>query len=426
MGTIRTVQNNLLTSTAEELIEYKVYDKDGVFIDTHSENVLLQIPSVAIPLYKDMTVEYLRPLKRVIQEVNLKNINVVNSNPSFNYGSKHYVIGGNVPNGAVVEATSGIPKLSGSHVYRNPDSAVRLASTSFAVNVPARLLQNDSTDSNVKSDRSMKVGFSYYIDNDSTTSIDYFLHVIVLIVHPNSPSSNNILWNWSENKWEQLSAFGDDHALVVRDTAKKKWQNWNNIFPPAIVQGEEFNEIRLVIFGTSYEDSTQQSNHNYTYFDNVFISNEIPVTSDASKFIIEREQTSSNTLTGIYENKNLQLSNDLGETTIFDQGFDGNFFTAKNGSATTFKLDELISQEILNDYREYVKRFEGTIFNTNPQPIPIALHNKLWINFTNSSEEVSAYIDSLDYSLKRNEYKLVAHIPNQDDDVASSYSVRFE
>ena len=86
MGTIATAQNTLLTTTGEELVEYNVYDKDGNFVDTHSENILIEAPSLIKPINNDLTVEFLRPVKKVIRETNLKKLNIVNNDPMSNYG----------------------------------------------------------------------------------------------------------------------------------------------------------------------------------------------------------------------------------------------------------------------------------------------------------------------------------------------------
>ena len=41
MGTIRNAQLDLLTNTGQEFIEFKRYNKDGVFQETLVEDVLL-------------------------------------------------------------------------------------------------------------------------------------------------------------------------------------------------------------------------------------------------------------------------------------------------------------------------------------------------------------------------------------------------
>mgnify|MGYP005675243805 CR=1 FL=1 len=47
MGTRTTAQKALLTTTGKELIDYNVYDKDGTFIDTYEQDVLLKAPAVS-------------------------------------------------------------------------------------------------------------------------------------------------------------------------------------------------------------------------------------------------------------------------------------------------------------------------------------------------------------------------------------------
>ena len=65
MSTIREQQLNLLKASGEERILFKRYDKDGNHISNDEENVLLTVPNVLIPLNKNLTVEYERPLKEV-------------------------------------------------------------------------------------------------------------------------------------------------------------------------------------------------------------------------------------------------------------------------------------------------------------------------------------------------------------------------
>ena len=66
MGIRTTAQKALLTTTGKELIDYNVYDKDGTFIDTYEQDVLLKAPVILRPIKQSLTVEYLRPVKKVI------------------------------------------------------------------------------------------------------------------------------------------------------------------------------------------------------------------------------------------------------------------------------------------------------------------------------------------------------------------------
>ena len=79
----------------------------------------------------------------------------------------------------------------------------------------------------------------------------------------------------------------------------------------------------------------------------------------------------------------------------------------------------------MNDFRNFVIRYEGDLYNNNNDPI--GLHNKAWINFGTSvlQEPVSCYIDALNYNVKRNLYSVVMHVPNQDDDLATDFITKF-
>ena len=56
MGTRTTAQKALLTSTGTELVDYNVYDKDGNYIDTYEQDVLLKAPVILRTLNQSLTV----------------------------------------------------------------------------------------------------------------------------------------------------------------------------------------------------------------------------------------------------------------------------------------------------------------------------------------------------------------------------------
>ena len=55
-------------------------------------------------------------------------------------------------------------------------------------------------------------------------------------------------------------------------------------------------------------------------------------------------------------------------------------------------------------------------------------HKKVWVDFGDDvlQEPVSCYIDSLKFNVKAAIYDIKMHVPNQDDDVESSYQVTIE
>ena len=87
MGTIRNAQLDLLQNTNQEFIQFKRYDKDGVYKETLIENVLLTAPDVVIPINNDMTVEYLPPIKKAEYITKVDQLEDVHPNSHFMYST---------------------------------------------------------------------------------------------------------------------------------------------------------------------------------------------------------------------------------------------------------------------------------------------------------------------------------------------------
>ena len=160
MGTRTTAQKALLTTTGKELIDYNVYDKDGTFIDTYEQDVLLKAPVILRPINQSLTVEYLRPVKRVTRETNLKKLNIVNNDPMSNYGGfRMDFIDSNAVTRAQVEVNS--KALSGERLIKG-----LLAETdSGNINPTSALdaVHNVGNLTSVRVGNKYQVGFSYYI-----------------------------------------------------------------------------------------------------------------------------------------------------------------------------------------------------------------------------------------------------------------------
>jgi len=415
MGTIATAQNTILTTTKEEFVEYNVYDKDGVFIDTHSENVLIECPSIIKPISNDLLIEYLKPVKKVIRETKLKKLNIVNNDPMSNYGGFRMDFSHNSLARAIVEVNS--KALSGERLikgfYAETDSgSINPTSSQVAI-------ENVGSFTGVKVGNKYQVGFSYYIENTvSGIDLDYYFAIKVKL----EADSKTFHYNFKANEFEEDNTPNKRHYKLFKNTNKDVWNNASvNLEGITEIDAENAN-ITVSISQPNYRNSTAFSGHTVYYIDNFFIDQEF---DESKKFIAERTSSADAVITGVNTTKDLILSNELGDS-LFDGGFDGEFYARRIGDSSYFKLDELITQEILNDFRIFVRRYEGTFYNANPQPIPVALHNKLWINFNEGGELISGYIDSMKYDVKANEYSIVMHLPNQDDDFASTYKIRYE
>ncbi|MAI42093.1 MAG: hypothetical protein CMP95_06520 [Gammaproteobacteria bacterium] len=144
------------------------------------------------------------------------------------------------------------------------------------------------------------------------------------------------------------------------------------------------------------------------YYDNVFI-----------KRVREEKQTR------IHERK--QANN----SSVFEREFQKHIFSKVLFRPRDYTLEDndpntvvdIGTQQILNDYRSPMRRFNATLYNLNTDVI--TPFHKLWINMVDGSNvvyrsAVAMMIDKIEISLKRNESRVFAHEPNQDDDITAS------
>ena len=434
MGTFRTLQNNLLTSTEKELVDYNVYDKDGVYKRTEEKDVLLISPNQLTPLDKSMTVEYLRPINKVELGTKLKKRNISNNNPHFYYGSERWTLISGVNSYIVTDAdlaadsnfTKPVKSLTASKCLKNTDAdslsdnpsgaTIRDFTRTFIETVPLNTQVSFSFD--------VEVGFSYYVSNNQNYDYRLFLYLAY-----EDDSGNYYPYDFVDNKFSDTAVTDFNveakHFKTIRNSKVNQWQNFAVKLNSGSVESRENIKIRALIKGTTYLTEIPanggETNHNATLIDNFFVGNYLDFEDD----IVSTRERSSGSYSGIYEQKGRIFSQELDDSR-FDMGIIGAFKSRLRTSTDVSRMEELLSQEILNDHREYVKRYEGTFYNGNSDPIPVALHNKIWFKFNDLEEDVTAYIDSMDYNVKRNEYTLVTHIPNQDDDISSTYQVTFE
>jgi hypothetical protein len=428
MGTRTTAQKALLTSTGTELVDFKFYDKDGNYIDTYEQDVLLKAPVILRPINKSLNVEYLRPVKKVVRETKLKKLNIVNQDPISNYGGFRMDFTHNSQTKAEVEVNS--KALSGDNLIKTLTKGVNTGDTDINNYYPDVIIQNSLTFSSVRVGNKYQVGFSYYIENSVTNLVDLDYYFIVLVSLYDSANNDSWYYDHDENKFNNFqqtaltnTGANQKYFKYVKNTNRNVWNNFKMELESVENITSEKVKINFSIRELTYTTTNGNTGHTNCFIDNYFIDQ---IWDESNLFIAERVSNSTDTLTGVHKTEDLLLSNDLGDS-LFDGGFDGTFERLID-TGTEGRLDEFITQEILNDYRAFVKRYEGEFYNNNTDPIPVALHNKIWLNFANNTltEDVSAYIDAMTYDLKANTYNITMHLPNQDDDLASTYSIKYE
>ena len=167
--------------------------------------------------------------------------------------------------------------------------------------------------------------------------------------------------------------------------------------------------IYLEIFGPE----NRLTNYQGVYIDNVVLYQNIPV-SQINQRILTQDTTTNTLINDTEIDRDLQQFV-LGYTDVYDSSDPvGSIKTPQTATA----------KQQLNDFSNNVLRDEGTLYNN--QTAPLTPMYKIYINFSNFSEDASLIIDGLTYSLKTNRYDIIAHKPNQDGDTASTETIKYK
>lgn len=425
MGTIRSEQTRLLQENGTENIEFFVYDKDGNAKATlkQSKDVLKQIPSNLSPINQDLQLEYLRPLRDAIKTTKTNQMLLINKNPNFRYKTFNWDI---TSSKATVQIPSQIlfdvNPISGLYCLYQEQIPLTDDKTTF-------MIRNILSDTPIVSGRDIEIAWNYYIFTGiGGTNIKQFMSVGL---DSTNDGSVNKMYNFETNKFETGTFTNDEYFKKIDYTNLDSWNKYKTTLQANLTGTETDPRIEVKLFSVTGAEVP----FGKAFFDGF----EISQNSSATKRIhIKRRGNSfklidgaitevQDNVTGEYEQKATILSNELDLLDVASIPFE---FTRKNLplNILTNTLDKNVLQEIINDYRNPVKRYEGTFYKDDNDTIPIYFYNKLWVNYTTSvlQEPVSAIIDELEYDVKQNSYRIVMHLPNQDDDKVSFDLYKFE
>lgn len=405
--------------TGEEKINFKVYDSEGNYKINEDKNVLFSTPRQLIPLRKNFLKSYEKPIKRVELPIKLNKINVKNKNANFaavkdsatDYGWTEY------------DASNVFPFEVWGVISNDLDQDVKAISankymktTHLASFQKNTLTKIDPGSCLLKSRSPFSVGFNYHIKT-SGTEAEYQIVVVVKAFL----GSTEYHYHSVNKEWTAAPL-----GLFAFNKNTKSINKWDkvvfNVDPLDIDGNNDDVDVRVEIFLVS--QISDNGTFNSFYIDNAFVGENNSVGSDNSngdKYIIERKiPDSDKTITAELKLETQVLSNELNDADYFNGQIEGRFRRPRDTADKT--LEQIITQEILNDNREYMSLYEGTFFNNNFNHL--SLHNKVYIDFGSEflQEQVSAYIDGMSHKLKSNEYDLKIHVPNQNNDVESVYN----
>jgi len=409
---IRALETANLLNNGTELPKFVVYNYQGTYQSTSNIEVLRKLPTDLTPLDNTLFKEYLRPLNEV--KITHETSQYLETNQLQNSGFEN----GLTFWSTYTSTSTTSPGEISDDFAKQGNQSFKNSQTQTSTNTRKTLTSGDvSVVNSTHLGHTLKIN-TYFDVNSNYGEVNFRWQLRIEDNNPIPPLDPTYYWNDSSESWTTTAVINTQSI----DEDPDKWQEFSYDLGSFPYSGNLVLDL--------YEPYVQNSGGlNALYYDNITLEFD---RKDGDKrtdfygkiddFIYRRTRTSSN-LTGNIQITDLQLShnnyaNALSSTPDIIRPRD-------NNSSFSTTMEKIVTQQVLNDYRTQLVRYEGKLYNL--QKDPMALQNKIWIDFGSSvlREPVSCIIDSMTYNVKRNTYEVIMHIPNQDDDISSTFKATF-
>ena len=389
-----------------EDIKFYIYNSSGTNLSNTTANYLRTIKSQLIPRNSNMVRSVKRPLKKYEMTVNLENKQAyANYNAGFEFDLQYWNAGAGVTLTVGSDfSANGANSVSFTNYQSSGGYTPSTAITCQTFNVSSNQLTLNFN---------MDVGFDNYNYDGNTT----FTYKIAYYVRGGTAGS--AYFNATTNAWVVTGSIIWNEVTV--ECQSFEFRNINQVLPSLAVYGDLLVGVAIPYY-TGF-------GFNKTYIDNVgLIQNAI----GASRF---KDVTYSGTLynnnkSDLLEHDDIYNYNsdvmDLSNDSILYNAKYGLFFGLKRAQDTTpQKMEQIVIQQRLNDFRAYLKSYEGD-FSINGNNFMLSMANKVYIKFDTFTETDSAIMDSMKFSVKSNIYSIICHIPDNYTDVSHQYRVIYQ
>ena len=404
------IKAQLISASAETINTFK-YNSSGVYQSTSQESILRICPTTLKNVGGDLTREYLDPFAKAIYILESSQINkyFYNDNMGFEFGDYGFTINStyasivtnsNTAQGnASIKLTGSAPSSGTTEMFRNTLNTSQYWRYYHGGNAELSFF-SDLNDA----------------DSSPTITVQFSILAYSTSVSPNTTSWDDVNETWGLD--------GSDYHVITRDF--NVHNNWHTITVPMtasnISTATQFN-VGIVVYNCTYSSS----DINDIYFDNVgivggFNMHPGSVNAEAkklpTKFIEYAENNTGKTFSKDYEQKGIYYFNGT-------QANDFVYARTRDYGLNKTCLGRNL-QNIMNDYRDFVVRYEGTFRNQDVEPL--TFNNRIWFNFGASvfQDSQSCYIDGLEYKVKSANAKVIAHLPNDDDDISVNLRITTE
>ena len=427
---IRASETSSLENNGVENCQFATFSEAGVFSGLVSTNVLYRVPTDLHNIGADLIKRQSKPVKNVNLKMNTQNENrlIFSPNNSFEYTTLgDPTFGYTLTNDLTTTTTMGT-----NPIVKTGNQSVK--STGFIFqSTPgsSKYFENNinliQAVSNSVMPNTMK--FCYYIDVPDDMVIDAEVPNQGNLVFGNtfkaklfyqfrfSIGSDVYYYRESDNTYQKNSLINNPIVLFRKDLNKWLIHEVSNLpIDDAVESSNANNNITMVLqvsqLCTNIEDGTN-GGFNGIYFDDVYFAFQA---SSANNIIYNREV--SDTFTG---------KRDIGFDYI-GHNVSAAYYRPRDNNESFYKqLNEITSQQVLNDNRSKVTEFEGTFRNKITNGNPLGFESKIFVDFTTQPAgfaPVSGIIDQLEYRMKSNRYKVKFRLPNQDDDKTNTLTIK--
>lgn len=407
VSNIRTSIKNQLVSSSDEVIQTDLYNTSGVYQSASNDSILRIVPTTLKNVGGDLVREYIQPLNKARYNFKTTQANIYEftRNVGFEYGSYGWTL-------------TSYASLITDETDQQGNKAIKLVSAPSS----GQTLMFESLLSTAKSWSQNNSGVIAQIGvfpekNQNTLSSFKIQFQILVVAGPNTH-----YWDAENSTWTTTA------TTIQRDI--ETFNNWQTISInlsgngyPTSLTGQQ---IGVKIFNCTYSGTGLVD----IYFDNVgiignfFRPDGTAVTGDTNVNIpstyIEFAERNNSTLV-FSDEKTITGTYYFGGVPTTDYAFH-----RTRDYNTRKPIFERHLQNIMNDYRAFVVRYEGTFRNEIQNPL--SMHNRLWFNFGASiaQDEQSCFINGLEYKVKSAYAKIIAHLPNDDDDIDLKFRITTE
>lgn len=402
---ILSAKQGYLNGGSEE-VRFEVYGSNGVYSGSTTGNMLRTIKSQLIPRNSNLVRSVKRPLKKYEMNIDLSNKQTyVNYNAGFEFDLQYWIAG----SGVTINLDSDISASGSKSInFTNYQSS--------GVYAPSKAINSNTF--NISSNKlSLSFNMDVAFENTNYDANTVFTYKIAYYVQGGNLGGE--YYNATTNAWVVSGSIIWNEVTI--ECQSFEFRNVNVALPINAIYGDLQVGVAIPYFTgggfvKTYLDNIGliQNSIGSSRFKNVLYSGTFANNNKSDK--LEHTQIYN------YNSDVMDLSND---SILFNAKY-GLFFGIKRCQDTTpKKMEEIVIQQRLNDFRTFVKSYEGD-FSINGNYIVLSMANKVYVKFDTLTETDSAIMDSMKYSVKSNLYSIICHIPNNYTDVDYQYRIVFE